>query len=105
MGDVPATLSLTNLLGLTYMAVIGTAMAFGLWFYAIQHAGAPAVVPYLLLIPIVAFALDAAFMAVIPTPMQTLGAAIVIASLFVAQRSIVARPASAGGLTGVANKP
>ena len=58
-GDVPASFSSTNVLGVVYIALVGTSLAYALWFHGIEGAGAPAVAPFFLLIPIVAFALDA----------------------------------------------
>lgn len=85
MGDVPASLSMINILGLTIIALVVTALAFVLWFSAVQAAGPSAVAPMMLLTPLTAFALDAVFRGFLPSPVQALGVAIVIASLLYGQ--------------------
>jgi probable blue pigment (indigoidine) exporter len=86
IGDVPATLSMTNVLGFAYVGLIGTTAAYALWFGAIEGAGASAVAPFFLLIPIVAFALDATIRGLVPTMAQGLGAAIVLGGLLIGQQ-------------------
>jgi probable blue pigment (indigoidine) exporter len=87
IGDVPAAITLQNLLGFAYVGLIGTTMAYALWFSAIEGAGASAVAPFFLLIPIVAFTLDALLSGLIPTPVQALGALVVIGSLLIGQQA------------------
>jgi probable blue pigment (indigoidine) exporter len=86
IGDVPATLTVQNVLGFAYVGLIGTSAAYALWFNAIEGAGASAVAPFFLLIPIVAFTLDAQVRGLIPTPVQGLGALIVLGSLLIGQQ-------------------
>lgn len=86
-GDLPATITMTNVLGFAYLGLIGTTIAYVLWFHAIEDLGAPAVAPFFLLIPIVAFAIDAAIRGLIPTPVQGLGALVVLGSLFIGQQA------------------
>jgi probable blue pigment (indigoidine) exporter len=38
-GDLPTTITATNLLGLAYLGLIGTAVAYALWFHAIEKVG------------------------------------------------------------------
>lgn len=85
LGDIPATLTLNNIIGLILIALLVTALAFVLWFYAIQSAGASSVAPLMLLTPLTAFALDAVFRGVIPSIIQSIGVAVVIASLLLSQ--------------------
>lgn len=85
LGDVPANLTGTNILGLTIMAVLITAVAFVLWFKAIEGAGPAAIAPLFLLTPLTAFALDAIFRGTIPSAIQAAGVVIVIASLLYTQ--------------------
>jgi probable blue pigment (indigoidine) exporter len=85
MGDIPAGLTTQNLLGFAYTALIGTCAAYALWFKAVEEAGAPTVAPFFLLIPIVAFTIDALWRSVLPTPVQAIGAAVVLASLAAGQ--------------------
>lgn len=90
IGDIPATITMQNVIGFAYVGLIGTCASFALWFYAIEKAGAPSVAPFFLLIPVVAFTLDASIKGFIPTTVQALGALIVLASLLVGQ--ITGRP-------------
>jgi len=92
LGDVPSSLSLASIGAYVYVALIGTSIAYALWFNGVEKAGAPAVAPFFLLIPMVAFALDAAIRGFVPTAVQSLGAAIVIGSLVVNQRAGRAKP-------------
>jgi probable blue pigment (indigoidine) exporter len=87
IGDVPSALTMPNLLGFAYIGLIGTTVAYALWFHAIEDLGASAVAPFFLLIPIVAFALDAVIAGLIPTAVQGLGALVVIGSLFIGQQA------------------
>lgn len=87
VGDVPSAVTLGNVVAYVYVALIGTSIAYALWFNGVEKAGAPAVAPFFLLIPMVAFALDAAIRGLVPTAVQSLGAAIVIGSLVVNQRA------------------
>jgi probable blue pigment (indigoidine) exporter len=85
-GDVPASVSAPNVVAFVYIALVGTSLAYALWFHGIEGAGASAVAPFFLLIPIVAFALDALLRGLVPTPIQGVGAVIVLSSLLVGQQ-------------------
>ncbi|ARO14481.1 PecM protein [Ketogulonicigenium robustum] len=85
MGDVPTSLSATNVLGLVILAVLLTAVPFVLWFTGIQGAGPSAIAPFMLLTPIVAFVLDALVHRVLPSPLQALGVVVVIGALLLGQ--------------------
>ncbi|MDB5601749.1 MAG: pecM [Xanthobacteraceae bacterium] len=91
-GDMPGTITSINVLGLAIMALALTSLPFFLWFKGIHGEGAASVAPFFLLIPIVAFALDAIVKGVVPSPLQALGVVLVIAGLIL---NIVA----AGGTT------
>jgi len=95
IGDIPATITMQNALGFAYVGLIGTCASFALWFYAIETAGAPSVVPFLLLVPVVAFALDASIKGFVPTTVQALGAVIVLVSLLAGQIASRPRPTPA----------
>jgi probable blue pigment (indigoidine) exporter len=62
-----------------------------LWFKAIAKAGAVVVAPFVLLVPITAFVLDALIKGLVPTTLQVVGAAIVIAGLLLNQWTPKAR--------------
>jgi probable blue pigment (indigoidine) exporter len=92
-GDIPSALTTQNVIGFTYVALIGTSVAYALWFYGIEGVGVSAAAPFFLLIPIVAFVLDAVIRGFIPTVVQGIGAAIVLGSLLIGQQSAKRKPA------------
>lgn len=85
--DVPAQLNAANVLGLGLLAVALTAVPFALWFGAIERAGAVAVAPFMLLVPVTAFVLDALVKGVQPTALQVAGAVLVMGGLMLSQKS------------------
>ena len=88
--DLPTTINTANIMGLALLAVALTAVPFALWFGAIERAGAVAVAPFMLLVPVTAFILDALVKNTQPTVLQLVGAALVMGGLALSQR---------GGLT------
>lgn len=85
LGDVPATLTGTNILGLAILAILITAVAFIFWFKAIEGGGAAAIAPFFLLTPLTAFTLDAVFRGTVPSIVQSVGVLLVVASLLYGQ--------------------
>lgn len=85
VSDVPARLSALNVVGFVILALFVTALAFALWFRAIQGAGAANVAPFFLLTPITAFVLDAVFRGFVPNTVQIVGVVLVIGSLLYSQ--------------------
>lgn len=85
IGDIPVTLTARNLAGFAYTTVVGTSAAYACWFHAIERGGAPAMAPFFLLIPVVAFGIDATVVGVLPTGWQALGAVVVLGSLAIGQ--------------------
>lgn len=85
VGDLPTTITATNIAGFVILAVVLTAVPFVLWFNAIAKAGVVVVAPFFLLVPITAFVLDALIKGFVPTAMQIVGAVIVIAGLLLSQ--------------------
>ncbi|MFI9202248.1 EamA family transporter [Streptomyces sp. NPDC053048] len=97
----PPALSTTNLAGYGYLAVIGTALAYALWFRGIR-ALTPTKVAFLgLLSPLVATALGLLVLGQELTTPQVVGGLVVIASLIAAQTASprAARPAPAASAT------
>lgn len=45
--DVPSTLSASQVAGLAYLAIASTTVAYSLWFYCIETAGASVAAPLL----------------------------------------------------------
>ena len=85
--DMPSQLNAANILGLGLLALALTAVPFALWFGAIERAGAVAVAPFMLLVPVTAFVLDALVNGQQPTGLQVLGAALVMGGLMLSQKS------------------
>ncbi len=83
--DIPVLITGINFAGFVILALLLTAVPFMLWFKAIASAGAVVVAPFILLVPITAFVLDALVKGFIPTIFQTIGAIIVIAGLLLSQ--------------------
>ncbi|GAB3158085.1 EamA family transporter [Micromonospora sonneratiae] len=85
-GPPPTTLTATNLAGYGYLAVIGSALAYALWFRGIR-ALSPASVTFLgLLSPLVATILGWLVLDQQLTGAQLLGGIIVLAALVAAQK-------------------
>jgi probable blue pigment (indigoidine) exporter len=91
-GPLPR-LSTVNLLALAYLALVGTALAYWLWFRGIERVSASTVTFLVLLVPLVAALLDFVVLHRGFTPMQILGAGMVIGSV-VAARPRVPRGAA-----------
>lgn len=84
-GPPPVSLTGANLTGYAYLAIIGAALAYPLWFRGIR-ALPPTDVTFLgLLSPVVATALGWLVLDQELTPAQSLGGLVVLASLVVAQ--------------------
>ncbi|GAX38315.1 EamA family transporter [Nodularia sp. NIES-3585] len=86
--------STTNLLAFVYLGLVGTGVAYALWFRGIDQLKASAVSYLGLISPVVAtiigfLLLDQAF-----TPIQLIGIAIVLMSVFIGQRTSQLRQSS-----------
>jgi probable blue pigment (indigoidine) exporter len=91
-GPPPATLTAANLAGYAYLTAVGAALAYALWFRGIR-ALSPSHVTFLaLLSPVVATALGWIALGQTLTPVQALGALIVLGSVTVAQLSPLSVP-------------
>ena len=85
-------LSSTNLWGFIYLGLIGTALAYALWFRGIQRLKTSAVAALGLLSPVVATLIGYLFLQQTLTPVQLLGVAVVLGSVLLGQRSPQAPP-------------
>ncbi|MGF1517259.1 MAG: EamA family transporter [Nodosilinea sp.] len=85
-------LSRTNLWGFIYLGLIGTALAYALWFRGIQRLQTSAVAALGLLSPVVATLIGYLFLQQTLTPVQLLGVAVVLGSVLLGQRSRQAQP-------------
>ncbi|GAA3069852.1 ABC transporter permease [Streptosporangium carneum] len=84
-GPPPATLSLANVAGYGYLTIIGSALAYTLWFRGIRELSPTGVAFLGLLSPLVATALGWLLLGQELTAAQILGALVVLTSLVVAQ--------------------
>ncbi len=93
--DIPNEITALNALGLFLLATALTAGPFALWFNAIKQLGAVTVAPFMLLVPVTAFTLDALVKGVWPTSLQLLGVALVMSGLVLSQKALsITRPAA-----------
>lgn len=81
LGDIPSGLTAVNGLGFVILALGLTSLPFFLWFTAIRSEGVASVTPFMLLTPIIAFALDAIVRDIVPSPLQGLGVLLVVVGL------------------------
>jgi probable blue pigment (indigoidine) exporter len=93
-GAPPATLTGANLAGYAYLTIIGSALAYVLWFRGLSLLSATKVTFLGLLSPVVATALGWLVLGQELTAAQALGALVVLAALVVAQRRPARTPAA-----------
>ena len=85
VGDVPAVVSGKEMLGLAYLAIFSTSIAYRSGSIALPLPELRSRLYFFLLSPVVAFSLDALVRSLLPTSQQAIGAAIVLTSLFLGQ--------------------
>jgi probable blue pigment (indigoidine) exporter len=83
--DLPRRLTGANLLGYSYLGVIGALLAYAIWFRGIQRLPAIAVSFLGFISPLVATALGFIVLGQRLSPWQVVGAAAVLTALFLAQ--------------------
>jgi probable blue pigment (indigoidine) exporter len=93
VGGLPAQLTMTNIAGYGYLAVVGTALAYWVWFRGVAALPASSVAFLALLSPIMAAAIGWALLGQALTPIQLLGGLIALGSTVLGQRA-ASRPAS-----------
>lgn len=86
--DIPSQLIPVHWLGLFLLATVLTAGPFALWFSAIKQLGAVTVAPFMLLVPVTAFILDALIKGIWPTTLQLVGVALVMGGLVLSQQTL-----------------
>ena len=80
----PPALSLRNIAGYPYLALVGTGLAYTLWFRGIERVGVS--ISFLgLLSPVVATALGYGFLGERLEPVQVLGAVVILGSVLAGQ--------------------
>lgn len=82
----PPTVSTKNVAGFLYLGVIGTGLAYALWFRGIERLKASTVSFLTLLSPVSAVTVDFLILRKRMTVLQWTGAAIAVCSIFVASR-------------------
>ena len=106
-GPPPATLTAGNLAGYAYLAIVGAALAYALWFRGIRALSPTNVTFLALLSPVVATALGWIALGQQLTPLQALGVLIILGSVTVAQlrpspaTALTRNAADAEGISGV----
>ena len=80
-------LSITNLLGLVYLGVIGTGIAYALWFRGIDKLQASAVSYLSLISPLVATIIGFVLLNEALTLIQLIGIGVILMSVFIGQRT------------------
>ena len=80
-------LTRTNLLGFVYLGIIGTGLAYALWFRGIDKLSASAVSYLGLISPVVATLIDLIFLDRTLTSIQIIGVVVVLLSVLVGQRT------------------
>lgn len=80
-GPLPAALTLSNIAGYLYLGVVGTALAYTLWFRGVHLLPASTTVMLGLLSPLVAALAGWAMLSQTLTPGQVIGAAIILGTL------------------------
>lgn len=90
-GPPPAAVSGSNVVGYLFLSLVGTALAYSLWFRGLHALPVTAVTFLGLLAPLVATVVGWLALGQALGPVQGLGAAVVLAALVVSQRG--ARPA------------
>lgn len=91
-------LSITNLLGFVYLGLIGTGLAYALWFRGIDKLKASAVSYLGLLSPVIATLIGFVLLHQTFTPIQLIGIAIVLMSVLIGQQTNQLRPHSSNTL-------
>ncbi|MEL6927948.1 MAG: EamA family transporter [Cyanobacteria bacterium J06600_6] len=81
----------TNLWGFIYLGLIGTGLAYALWFRGISKLSATAVAYLGLLSPVVASVIGYFFLKETFSPVQLLGVAVVLVAVLLGQRSQAGR--------------
>lgn len=84
---LPPALTATNAAGYAYIGIISTGLAYALWFRGIGRLTATTVTFIALVNPVVAILIDAVFLGKNLNVLQIFGAALVLLSIILAQKS------------------
>jgi probable blue pigment (indigoidine) exporter len=91
-------LSTTNLLGFVYLGLVGTGLAYTLWFRGIDKLKASAVSSLGLMSPVVATLIGFVLLHQTLTPIQLIGVALVLISVLIGQQTNQLLPHSSSAL-------
>lgn len=78
----PPTFSVPLLLILLWLGAIGTAVAYGIWFWLLASVPAATLAAYVFLVPVVALGFSVALLGERLAPLQVVGVAAVVVSLY-----------------------
>ncbi|HEU0048053.1 MAG TPA: EamA family transporter, partial [Nitrososphaera sp.] len=84
---MPPALSMRNVVGFAYLGIIGTGLAYALWFRGVERLKASTVTFLILLSPVSAITVDFLVLHRTLSISQIGGALVVLMSIFVAQTS------------------
>lgn len=84
--DVPVTVTPTNVLAIGYLAVFGSAVSFGLYFWLLSHLPATRLALMAYLIPLVATTVGVLFLGEVVTGRIVLGGALILGGVWLATR-------------------
>lgn len=85
---LPPSLTITNVAGFAWLGIIGTGLAYGLWFRGIQGLPVRMISFLVLLSPLVATALGWIVLDQSLTPLQLIGAALVVVAVVAPQLGV-----------------
>lgn len=80
-----ASASVTAWLGVAYAGIFAIAVAYLIWNYGLEHIGAPRTAAFSNLVPVVALITATVWLEERPSPLQILGATIIIGGVWVAR--------------------
>lgn len=89
---LPPQLTTTNLAGYAYLSLIGTALAYSLWFWGLERLPAARLALLGLLSPLVATVVGWAALSQSLTPLQVMGMVVAFAAVVWGQRAGTPRP-------------
>ncbi len=102
---LPATLTATNITGYAYLSLIGTALAYTVWFRGLERLPAASVSLLGLLSPLVATVLGWALLGQSLTAVQVAGMAVALGGLIAGQATIGSRRAPTAPERGTTPEP
>jgi O-acetylserine/cysteine efflux transporter len=86
--EQPGAISWTPMLwlGLAYAGLVGSALAWGLWFWLVRSGEASQAAAYIFFVPLTAIVIGAVLLDEPVTPLLAIGAALVVAGIYLVNR-------------------